>query len=178
MIGVSLLNHFSSFTFSVLGPPSRLRRLRRTPSFARPAIRSHGRQAVRRMVEAGGIEPPSETTSRKYLRAYSTIKSRVRDVRRQACPNASIRFYELERPDTKPSARPASQRFPAQQISAVPRCANQLGSISEVIVRIYCLPPGFTRNEDTLGAQPAFRMPRRNQSPPCKKRNYSMRFLS
>ena len=29
--------------FSAFGPPSRLRRLRRTPSFARPAIRSHGR---------------------------------------------------------------------------------------------------------------------------------------
>jgi len=37
---------------------------------SRPAIRSHGRQAVRRMVEVRGVEPLSETASPEHLRVY------------------------------------------------------------------------------------------------------------
>ena len=73
------------------------------------------------MVEAGGIEPPSETASCRCLRACPIIESRVQDAGRQARPCASGWLYKLGRPVIRLPAGPASQRIPAQQISAVQR---------------------------------------------------------
>ncbi len=88
------------------------------------------------MVEAGGIEPPSETEPPKLLRAYPPFGSRP-----GSCPEAGHfkrqrpRGYGLG-PGHPGLVRPAGCRGPSQQASEVSRRGGLLGREPNVVVGV------------------------------------------
>ena len=155
-----------SSVITVFGPPSRLRRLRRTPSFARPAIRSHGRQAVRRMVEVRGVEPLSETALTENLRVYPAI-----GLGRGTPTGGLIPFHPLgsapcSRRTEPPAACPA--RLCRGGSAGVGRatCGHYLGRESVIAVRNYLFSRFLTRPTRILDARSDLNSSRRNRITP------------
>ena len=157
---------FDSSVITVFGPPSRLRRLRRTPSFARTAIRSHGRQAVRRMVEVRGVEPLSETASPELLRVYPAFDLGRGMPTGGLIPNHPFDSAPCGGRAEPPAAWPARLCLGAQQTSALRHRGRYLGGETVIVVRNYFFPSFFTWPTRIHDAQPDLDTSRRNRITP------------